>query len=88
MAFGIEEFLPSTHQESHIMSILIRTILVISTLVITLAVPYFGKTYIVSLFIQINFHETCGNAIILACWDIKFKKDLLSRILYFELQVP
>ncbi|XP_074351293.1 amino acid transporter AVT1G-like [Apium graveolens] len=43
VAYGIEELLPSTQQESYSVSILIRTILVISTLVITLAVPYFDS---------------------------------------------
>lgn len=43
VAFGIEELLPSAYQ-SYNVSILIRTILAISTLIITLAVPYFSKT--------------------------------------------
>ncbi|KAK1396856.1 Vacuolar amino acid transporter 1 [Heracleum sosnowskyi] len=43
IVFSIEELLPSVHQESRSVSILVRTMLVISTLVITLAVPYFGS---------------------------------------------
>ncbi|WOG94427.1 hypothetical protein DCAR_0313723 [Daucus carota subsp. sativus] len=42
VAFGIEELLPSAYQ-SYNVSILIRTILAISTLIITLAVPYFSS---------------------------------------------
>ncbi|KAL7169881.1 hypothetical protein ACSBR2_034846 [Camellia fascicularis] len=43
VAFSLEELLPSAQSKSHGMSILIRTILVLSTLVVALAVPYFGS---------------------------------------------
>ncbi|KAK4724998.1 hypothetical protein R3W88_027777 [Solanum pinnatisectum] len=43
VAFGIEEFLPSPQLRTYAVSLLIRTLLVFSTLVIALAVPYFGS---------------------------------------------
>ncbi|CAL5422592.1 unnamed protein product [Camellia sinensis] len=43
VAFSLEELLPSAQSKSHGVSILIRTILVLSTLVVALAVPYFGS---------------------------------------------
>ncbi|KAK4419048.1 Amino acid transporter AVT1D [Sesamum alatum] len=43
VALGIEELLPAAQLRSHAMSVLIRTILVVSTLVVALAVPYFGS---------------------------------------------
>lgn len=43
VALGIEELLPAAQLRSHTMSVLIRTCLVVSTLVVALAVPYFGK---------------------------------------------
>ncbi|KAM7526365.1 hypothetical protein LguiA_016267 [Lonicera macranthoides] len=43
VAFGLEELLPSARHRSHGVSIIIRTILVISTLVVALTVPYFGS---------------------------------------------
>uniref|UniRef100_A0A5B7B409 Putative vacuolar amino acid transporter 1-like n=1 Tax=Davidia involucrata TaxID=16924 RepID=A0A5B7B409_DAVIN len=47
IAFSIEELLPSAQLRSHSVSIIIRTVLVISTLVVALAVPYFE--YVVAL---------------------------------------
>lgn len=49
VAFGIEEFLPSPQLRTYGVSILIRTILVFSTLVISLTVPYFGKYFLLTL---------------------------------------
>ncbi|KAL6987646.1 hypothetical protein U1Q18_013393 [Sarracenia purpurea var. burkii] len=43
VAFSLEELLPPTWFRSHGVSILIRTILVFSTLVVALTVPYFGS---------------------------------------------
>ncbi|KAL0451131.1 UNVERIFIED_CONTAM: Amino acid transporter AVT1D [Sesamum latifolium] len=43
VALGIEELLPADQLRSHTMSVLIRTCLVVSTLVVALAVPYFGS---------------------------------------------
>ncbi|XP_076920930.1 amino acid transporter AVT1C-like, partial [Bidens hawaiensis] len=43
VAKSLEELIPSNHQKTHIYSILIRTALVISTLLVALAVPFFGK---------------------------------------------
>ncbi|KAK4480969.1 hypothetical protein RD792_011831 [Penstemon davidsonii] len=43
VALGLEELLPSNQQRSHGVSILIRTILVVSTLIVALTVPYFGS---------------------------------------------
>ncbi|KAI3730991.1 hypothetical protein L1987_62173 [Smallanthus sonchifolius] len=40
-ATSLEELIPSNHQKSHIYSILIRTALVISTLLVALSVPFF-----------------------------------------------
>lgn len=42
VALAVEELLPSTHR-SPTMSILIRTALLFSSLVVALTVPYFGK---------------------------------------------
>ncbi|KAH7866224.1 hypothetical protein Vadar_017354 [Vaccinium darrowii] len=43
VAFSLEELLPSAPDSSYRISILVRTILVFSTLVVALAVPYFGS---------------------------------------------
>ncbi|KAG8376922.1 hypothetical protein BUALT_Bualt09G0114500 [Buddleja alternifolia] len=45
VALALEELLPSSHLTSHGVSMLIRTILVVSTLVVALTVPYFGKLF-------------------------------------------
>ncbi|XP_057979156.1 amino acid transporter AVT1C-like isoform X1 [Malania oleifera] len=42
VAMSLEELIPSDHLKSHIYSILIRTALVISTLIVGLSVPFFG----------------------------------------------
>ncbi|XP_049933331.1 amino acid transporter AVT1C-like [Nymphaea colorata] len=42
VALSLEELIPSTHLKSHIYAIVIRTVLVISTLVVALSVPFFG----------------------------------------------
>ncbi|XXG45413.1 hypothetical protein AAC387_Pa02g0501 [Persea americana] len=42
VALSLEELIPSNHLKSHIYSILIRTGLVISTLVVALSIPFFG----------------------------------------------
>ncbi|XP_072988778.1 amino acid transporter AVT1C-like [Typha latifolia] len=42
MALSFEELIPSNHQKSHMHAIIIRTILVISSLCVALAVPFFG----------------------------------------------
>ncbi|KAJ8759096.1 hypothetical protein K2173_004102 [Erythroxylum novogranatense] len=42
VAMSLEELLPSNHAKSHLYAICIRTVLVISTLVVSLAVPFFG----------------------------------------------
>ncbi|KAG6602304.1 Amino acid transporter AVT1B, partial [Cucurbita argyrosperma subsp. sororia] len=39
---SLEEFIPPNHPKSHIYSILIRTALVISTLLVGLSIPFFG----------------------------------------------
>ncbi|CAI9098296.1 OLC1v1034917C1 [Oldenlandia corymbosa var. corymbosa] len=43
IAFGLEDLLPSARFRTYGVSILIRTMLVISTLTVALAVPYFGS---------------------------------------------
>ncbi|OVA17822.1 Amino acid transporter [Macleaya cordata] len=43
VALSLEELLPSAHQKSHSVSVLIRTILVLSTLAVALTIPFFGK---------------------------------------------
>lgn len=42
VAMSLEELIPSDHMKSHIYSILIRTSLVLSTLVVALSIPFFG----------------------------------------------
>ncbi|PHT86490.1 hypothetical protein T459_08596 [Capsicum annuum] len=42
VAMSLEEFLPSKHAKSHVYPIIIRTALTISTVVVGLAVPFFG----------------------------------------------
>ncbi|XP_038886658.1 amino acid transporter AVT1C-like [Benincasa hispida] len=42
VAMSLEEFIPPNHPKSHMYSILIRTGLVISTLLVGLSVPFFG----------------------------------------------
>ncbi|XP_068646080.1 amino acid transporter AVT1C [Aristolochia californica] len=42
VAMSLEELIPSNHMKSHIYAILIRTGLVISTLVVALSIPFFG----------------------------------------------
>ncbi|KAF5770668.1 putative amino acid transporter, transmembrane domain-containing protein [Helianthus annuus] len=39
---SLEELIPSNHMKSHIYSILIRTGLVLSTLLVALCIPFFG----------------------------------------------
>ncbi|XP_074362994.1 amino acid transporter AVT1E-like isoform X2 [Apium graveolens] len=64
VVFSIEELLPSIHQESLSVSTLVRTVLVNSTLVITLAVPNFGSmmaligSFLVML-VALNFPCIC-----------------------------
>ncbi|KAE8713897.1 Transmembrane amino acid transporter family protein isoform 3 [Hibiscus syriacus] len=42
VAMSLEELIPSSHLKSHIYAILIRTSLVISTLIVGLTIPFFG----------------------------------------------
>ncbi|KAL2554634.1 Transmembrane amino acid transporter family protein [Forsythia ovata] len=42
VAMSLEELISSSHKKSHIYSILIRTALVISTLLVALSIPFFG----------------------------------------------
>ncbi|XP_019052955.1 PREDICTED: vacuolar amino acid transporter 1-like isoform X2 [Nelumbo nucifera] len=42
VALSLEELIPSVHLKSHMYAILIRTALVISTLLVALSVPFFG----------------------------------------------
>ncbi|KAI7735995.1 hypothetical protein M8C21_022407, partial [Ambrosia artemisiifolia] len=42
VAMSLEELIPSNHMKSHLYSILIRTGLVLSTLVVALCIPFFG----------------------------------------------
>ncbi|XP_055807908.1 amino acid transporter AVT1D-like [Solanum dulcamara] len=75
VAFGIEEFLPSPQLRTYGVSILIRTLLVFSTLVISLAVPYFGSVMSLigsSLVMLVSLILPC------ACY-IKLSKDRLTR---------
>ncbi|PIN17068.1 Amino acid transporter [Handroanthus impetiginosus] len=43
VALGLEELLPASYLRSHGVSLLIRTSLVVSTLIVALTVPYFGS---------------------------------------------
>ncbi|XP_070051190.1 amino acid transporter AVT1D-like isoform X2 [Nicotiana tomentosiformis] len=75
VAFGIEEFLPSRQLRTYGVSILIRTILVFSTLVISLTVPYFGSVMSLigsSLVMLVSLILPC------ACY-IKLSKDRITR---------
>ena len=49
----LEELIPSNHSKSYIYSILIRTALVVSTLIVGLSVPFFGKSLSLSFFIYL-----------------------------------
>lgn len=42
VAMSLEELIPSTHLKSHMYAILIRTALVVSTLIVGLTIPFFG----------------------------------------------
>ncbi|PIA26835.1 hypothetical protein AQUCO_08700013v1 [Aquilegia coerulea] len=42
VALSLEELIPSNHMKSHLYSVLIRTALVISTLLVGLTIPFFG----------------------------------------------
>lgn len=42
VAMSLEELIPSSHAKSHMYSILIRTALVLSTLLVALKIPFFG----------------------------------------------
>ncbi|KAK6233968.1 hypothetical protein QUC31_006374 [Theobroma cacao] len=42
VAMSLEELISSSHLKSHIYAILIRTSLVISTLIVGLSIPFFG----------------------------------------------
>lgn len=42
VAMSLEELIPSDHMKSHIYSILIRTLLVLSILIVALSIPFFG----------------------------------------------
>ncbi|KAF6137846.1 hypothetical protein GIB67_040554 [Kingdonia uniflora] len=42
VALSLEDLLPSAHHKSHYVSVFIRTVLVLSTLVVALTVPFFG----------------------------------------------
>ncbi|XP_042481283.1 amino acid transporter AVT1C-like [Macadamia integrifolia] len=42
VAMSLEELIPSNHRKSHMYAILIRTALVISTLLVGLSIPFFG----------------------------------------------
>lgn len=47
VALCLEELMPSNHTKTRIYSILIRTALVISTLIVGLSVPFFGKSLVI-----------------------------------------
>lgn len=55
VAMSLEEFIPPNHPKSQIYSILIRTGLVISTLLVGLSVPFFGKYIFTFLFLSATF---------------------------------
>ncbi|XVF83135.1 hypothetical protein PTKIN_Ptkin16aG0109200 [Pterospermum kingtungense] len=42
VAMSLEELIPSSQLKSHVYSILIRTLLVISTLIVGVSIPFFG----------------------------------------------
>lgn len=53
VALSLEELMPSGQHQTYIVSIVIRTVLVISTLVVALTIPFFGKKKTVNLYIQV-----------------------------------
>ncbi|XAR50919.1 hypothetical protein NMG60_11005386 [Bertholletia excelsa] len=55
IAYGLEELLPEAQLRSHGVSILIRTLIMLSSLVVALAVPYFGSVmaFIGSLLVMV-----------------------------------
>ncbi|XP_017984625.1 PREDICTED: vacuolar amino acid transporter 1 isoform X5 [Theobroma cacao] len=55
VAMSLEELIPSSHLKSHIYAILIRTSLVISTLIVGLSIPFFGWIIQIVLGIPLNF---------------------------------
>lgn len=57
---SLEELLPLDLRESYSVSVIVRTILVFSTLIVSLAVPFFGKfildcNYICIFFLFVKF---------------------------------
>lgn len=56
VAMSLEELIPSTHVKSYAYSILIRTALVLSTLIVALSIPFFGK-FLVHLHLVLFVHE-------------------------------
>lgn len=75
IAFSIEEFLPSPQFRTYGVSILIRTLLVFSTLVIALSVPYFGS---VMSFIGSSL-VICVSLILPCACYVKLSKDRITR---------
>lgn len=55
VAMCLEELIPSRHLKSHTYPILIRTALVISTLLVGLSIPFFGKVFLLKLVISIVY---------------------------------
>lgn len=51
IALSLEELMPSKELQSYSVSVIIRTILAISTLVVALTLPYFGE-YILYLMLE------------------------------------
>nr|GMC88370.1 vacuolar amino acid transporter 1-like [Ipomoea batatas] len=75
VALSIEEFLPSNQHRSHAVSILIRTILVISTLIISLLIPYFGS---VTALIGSGLVMLVSLILPCACY-IRIKRDRITK---------
>lgn len=73
VAMSLEELIPSTHLKSHIFAIIIRTSLVISTLIVGLTIPFFGKPL---LFIVHSFTQHLNS-----CY---YRTWLLKKILKVE----
>lgn len=56
VALSLEELIPSNHLNSHIYAIAIRTALVISSLLVGLVIPFFGKPFPSLCIIHLQVH--------------------------------
>ncbi|KAI3799693.1 hypothetical protein L1987_34992 [Smallanthus sonchifolius] len=79
VAMSLEELIPSNHMKSNIYSVLIRTSLVLSTLVVALSIPFFG------LVTSLIGSSMAMLALILPC--VCFLSILKGKITRFQVSV-